>query len=76
MQPARAFPQVGIRAERFAISALHAAESVESIDVGVGSRRKHFIRTIIEEDLASGKHERVVVRFPPEPNGPVHFMIV
>ena len=31
--------------------------------------RKHFIRNIVEEDLASGKHRRIVTRFPPEPNG-------
>ena len=29
----------------------------------------HFIRTIIEEDLKSGKHEAIQTRFPPEPNG-------
>lgn len=32
----------------------------------------HFIRQIIEDDLASGKHERIVTRFPPEPNGFLH----
>ena len=31
-----------------------------------------FIRTIIDRDLASGAFERVIVRFPPEPNGFPH----
>ena len=32
----------------------------------------HFINTIIEEDIKSGKHKRAITRFPPEPNGFLH----
>ena len=32
----------------------------------------HFIRQIVLDDLASGKHRAIATRFPPEPNGYLH----
>ena len=36
------------------------------------SEKKDFIRQIVREDLASGKHHAIKTRFPPEPNGYLH----
>ncbi|HHA2574231.1 TPA: glutamine--tRNA ligase/YqeY domain fusion protein, partial [Stenotrophomonas maltophilia] len=33
---------------------------------------RDFIRQIVREDLASGKHQAIKTRFPPEPNGYLH----
>ena len=32
----------------------------------------NFIKNIIEDDLATGKHQKIITRFPPEPNGYLH----
>lgn len=36
------------------------------------SKPSNFIRDIIDEDLKSGKHTKIITRFPPEPNGYLH----
>ncbi|WMJ67899.1 glutamine--tRNA ligase/YqeY domain fusion protein [Stenotrophomonas sp. 24(2023)] len=34
--------------------------------------KRDFVRQIVREDLASGKHQAIKTRFPPEPNGYLH----
>jgi len=35
-------------------------------------RAKDFLRQIVADDLATGRHPQVATRFPPEPNGYLH----
>jgi glutaminyl-tRNA synthetase len=36
------------------------------------AKPRDFIREIVEDDLAAGRHRSVITRFPPEPNGYLH----
>jgi glutaminyl-tRNA synthetase len=38
----------------------------------VSEAGRDFVRDIIEADLAAKRHDRIVTRFPPEPNGYLH----
>ncbi|MFP3938904.1 MAG: glutamine--tRNA ligase/YqeY domain fusion protein [Thermoanaerobaculia bacterium] len=39
---------------------------------GTGTAPRDFIRAIVADDLAAGRHATVATRFPPEPNGYLH----
>ena len=41
-------------------------------DIRNTEQSSNFIEDIINADLASGKHTKIITRFPPEPNGYLH----
>ncbi len=47
-------------------------ERRESRGKAESTRGSHFIKAMIEADLALGKHDSIRTRFPPEPNGYLH----
>ncbi|MBD3243473.1 MAG: glutamine--tRNA ligase/YqeY domain fusion protein [Chitinivibrionales bacterium] len=49
-----------------------AGDTTTAARDGKAGPAPNFIKAIIDEDLRTGKHSRVVTRFPPEPNGPLH----
>ena len=49
-----------------------AASAPDALPEGTASEKRDFIRQIVREDLAAGRHASVKTRFPPEPNGYLH----
>jgi glutaminyl-tRNA synthetase len=48
------------------------SETRQGGEPSVPAAPSDFIRDIVAEDLRSGRHQKIVTRFPPEPNGYLH----
>ena len=46
--------------------------TVETNETPAPANPSDFIRDIVAADLAAGRHQKIVTRFPPEPNGYLH----
>ena len=66
-------PRAGRRLECKAASRLRETVSDNAPPTAdAPAEKRDFIRQIVREDLASGKHSAIRTRFPPEPNGYLH----
>jgi glutaminyl-tRNA synthetase len=57
----------------YPVAGIRGAGRIAGVNKPQPPSTSNFIKQIIEADLASGKHKSVVTRFPPEPNGYLHF---
>src|SRR5574341_225112 len=55
------------------VGSCYPASRIRGVNKPLPPSTSNFIKSVIEADLASGKHKAIVTRFPPEPNGYLHF---
>ena len=48
------------------------ADINRTVENAAEPRKLNFLEEIIEKDLAEGRYESILTRFPPEPNGYLH----
>ena len=49
------------------------ADINKPVEAAEEPRKLNFLEEIIEKDLAEGRYDSILTRFPPEPNGYLHF---